>query len=145
MSSLRRLLSERVGAIVAHQSPMKSLLAAFLCLVAVFQLTGAHWAILQATAWAGMLVNYSKTEGVELGFSKTFDGKHPCSLCLSIAKNKQTEKKQGSQLAAVKIYLIDQSQRWTLSPPHYSSDLRISNFSWFSRDNSPPVPPPRAS
>ena len=123
---------------------MKSRLAAFLGLMAVFQLTGAHWAILQATAWAGMLVNYSKSEGVELGISKTFDGKHPCSLCLSIAKNKQTEKKQGLQLAPLKIYLIDQSQRWWLSPPHYSWDLGITNSSLFSCDSSPPVPPPRA-
>jgi hypothetical protein len=27
-----------------------------------------------------MAVNYSKAEGVGAGISKTFDGKHPCSL-----------------------------------------------------------------
>ena len=52
----------------------------------------------------GMLVKYSESEGVEVGITKTFDGKHPCDLCLSIAKNKQTEKKQSSQLAAAKIF-----------------------------------------
>ena len=107
---------------------------------------GGHYAVLQATAWVGMVVNYSKAEGVGAGISKTFDGKHLCSLCLSIAKNKQTEKKQSTQLAAAKIYLVDHAQRWTtLLPPCYSWDLGTSSFSLFSCDSSPLVPPPRAS
>jgi hypothetical protein len=84
--------------------------AFFLCVIAVFQLMGGHWVILQATAWVGMLVKYSEAEGVEVGISKTFDGKHPCDLCLSIAKKKQTEKKQSTQLDASKIYLVAQPQ-----------------------------------
>ena len=124
---------------------MKARFATLLCLIAIFQVTGGHWAILQAAAWAGMLVNYSKTEGVELGISNTFDGKHPCNLCLTIAKNKQAEKKQASQLAAAKIYLIDHPQRWRLQPPRYSWDIETSNSSLFSRNSGPSVPPPRAS
>jgi hypothetical protein len=139
------LLLERAAPIVGHQSPMKSRFAAFLCVMAVFQLIGGHWAVLQVTAWVGMLVKYSEAEGVEVGISKTFDGKHPCSLCLSIAKNKQTEKKQSSQLAAGKIYLIAHAQRWTLQPPRYSWCLKTPIASLFSCDSSPPVPPPRVS
>ena len=124
---------------------MKSRFGAFLCALALIQLMGGHYAVLQATAWVGMVVNYSKAEGVGAGISKTFDGKHPCSLCLSIAKNKQTEKKQSTQLAAAKIYLVDHAQRWTLLPPCYSWDLGTSSFSLVSCDSSPLVPPPRAS
>jgi hypothetical protein len=124
---------------------MKSGVAAFLCVVAVFQLVGGHWAVLQATAWVGMLVKYSEAEGVETGISKTFDGKHPCSLCLSIAKNKQTEKKQSSQLAAAKVYLIAHTQRWTLRPPHHSWCFRNPIARLLSCDTSPSVPPPRVS
>jgi hypothetical protein len=47
---------------------MKSRFAAFMCVVAVFQLIGGQWvgqwAVLQATAWVGMLVKYSEVEGV---------------------------------------------------------------------------------
>jgi hypothetical protein len=50
---------------------MKSRLAVFLCVIAVFQLIGGHWAVLQATAWVGMLVKYSESEGMEVGISKT--------------------------------------------------------------------------
>jgi hypothetical protein len=124
---------------------MKCRFAAFLCVVAVFQLMGGHWAVLQATAWVGMLVKYSESEGVEVGIGKTFDGKHPCDLCLSIAKNKQTEKKQSSQLAAAKIYLVAHAQRWTLRPPLYSWRLRIPIASLVGFDTRPPVPPPRLS
>jgi hypothetical protein len=128
-----------------NQSPMKSRFAAFLSVMAVFQLMGGHLAVLQVTAWVGMLVKYSEAEGVEVGISKTFDGKHPCGLCLSIAKDKQTEKKQSSQFAAAKIYLISHIQRWTLQPPRYFWCLKTPIASLLSCDNSPPVPPPRMS
>ena len=124
---------------------MKSRLAVFLCVIAVFELIGGHWAALQVTAWVGMLVKYSQAEGVQVGISKTFDGKHPCDLCVSIAKNTQTEKKQGSQLDAAKIYLVAPAQRWMLQPPRDSWRLRTTIVSLLGHDSSPPVPPPRAS
>jgi hypothetical protein len=124
---------------------MKSRFAFFLCAIAVFQLMGGHWVALQATAWVGMLVKYSEADGVEVGISKTFDGKHPCDLCLSIAKNKQTEKKQSTQLDASKIYLVAHAQRWTLEPPRYSWRLRTTVASLVGCDSGPPVPPPRVS
>jgi len=124
---------------------MKSTFAAFLCLMAVFQLMCAHWAILQTAAWMTMLVKYSESEGVEVGISKTFDGKHPCDLCRSIAKNKQTEKQQSSQANAAKIYLVAHAQRWTLQPPRYFWFLKTPIASLSSCDSSPPVPPPRVS
>jgi hypothetical protein len=125
--------------------PMKSRFAAVLCAMAVFQLMGGHWAILQATAWVGMLVKYSESEGVEAGISKTFDGKHPCDLCLSIAKSKQSEKKQSTQLDAAKIYLVAHDQRWTLQPPRCSWRLRTTIALLVGSDGGPPVPPPRVS
>jgi hypothetical protein len=113
--------------------------------IAVFQLIGGHWAVLQATAWVGMLVKYSQSEGMEAGISKTFDGKHPCDLCLSIAKNKQTEKKQSSRIDVAKIDLVASAQRWVLQPPRDSWCLRSTSVSLLGCDSSPPVPPPRAS
>jgi hypothetical protein len=66
-------------------------LGVFLCLIAGFQLVGGQWAVLQTAAWAEMIIDYSKSEGVEASITKTFDGKHPCKLCLSIAQNKQKD------------------------------------------------------
>jgi hypothetical protein len=124
---------------------MRSRLGIFFCALALLQISGGHWAAFQVTAWVGMLVKYSEAEGVEVGISKTFDGKHPCDLCVRIAKNTQTEKKQGSQLDAAKIYLVAHIQGWTLQPPHSSWCLRSSIAALAGSDSSPPVPPPRAS
>ena len=124
---------------------MKSRLAVFLCVIAVFQLIGGHWTVLQAAAWISMLVKYSQSEGMEAGISKTFDGKHPCDLCLSIAKNKQAEKKQSSRIDAAKIYLVASVQRWALQPPRDFWCLRSTSISLLGWDSSPPFPPPRAS
>jgi hypothetical protein len=124
---------------------MKCRLAGFLCLIAVLQLTGADWGILQIAAWTGMLVNYSRAEGVEVGIAKTFDGKHHCSLCFKIAKNKETEKKEAAQLVTAKVYGTDLSECWMLIPPNQSSDLEISDSFFCSLDSRPPVPPPRRS
>src|SRR5690349_4142777 len=67
-----------------------------------------------------------RIRSVEVGISKAFDGKHPCDLCLSIAKNKQTEKKQASRIDTAKIYLVAHAQSWTLQPPRYSWRLRTT-------------------
>ena len=124
---------------------MKSRFATLLCAMALFQLIGGHWAVLQVTAWAGMLVKYSAAEGIEVGIAKTFDGKHPCSLCLSIAKDKQTEKKQTSRLEIAKIYLIANLQSWTLHPLRGFWRLGTTTASLVGFDTSPPVPPPRVA
>src|ERR1700722_4190345 len=117
---------------------MKSRFAAFLCLIAAFQLIGGHWAVLQATAWVGMLVKYSEADGVEVGISKTFDGKHPCDLCLSITKKKQTENKESLQLDAAKIYLLAPAERVDLRPPRSSWRLTTAIASLFGWESSPP-------
>jgi hypothetical protein len=124
---------------------MRSRLGIFFCALALLQISGGHWAAFQVAAWVGMLVKYSEAEGVEAGISKTFDGKHPCDLCVRIAKNTQTEKKQGSQLDAAKIYLFTQAQSWTLQPPDSARCLRSKIAFLVGCDSSPPVPPPRAS
>lgn len=129
----------------ASKEMVRPRLSSFLCLVALFQLMGGQWAVLQATAWVNMLVKYSKTEGVERGILHTFDGQHPCSLCLSIAKSKQTEKKQSPKALLAKLFLIDCIQGWTFVPPCYSWELGLSRTSLRSCDRSPPVPPPRGT
>lgn len=42
---------------------------------------GLHWALLQSMAWTGMLVQFASETGIVEALQKTFDGKHPCSIC----------------------------------------------------------------
>jgi hypothetical protein len=122
---------------------MKSRLGLVLCLIAGFQLLGGHWAILQTAAWVGMVIDYSKTVGVEAGITKTFDGKHPCSLCLSIAQSKEKEGKQTTNLNLGKLDLVYQATRWTLSPPPVRGEMDIPLYRLTGSTHRPSVPPPR--
>lgn len=122
---------------------MKSRLGLVLCMIAGLQLVGGHWAILQTGAWVGMVIDYSKSAGVEAGITKTFDGKHPCQLCLSIAKNKEKEGKQTANVSPAKLYLIYQAPQWELTPPAVSAELELSFYLLNGTTLKPPVPPPR--
>jgi hypothetical protein len=122
---------------------MRSHLGLVLCVIAGFQLLGGHWAVLQTAAWVGMVIDYSKSDGVEAGITKTFDGKHPCQLCLSITKNKQKEGKQTANISSAKLYLVCQTSRWSLTPPAAFWQLATSFYPFRSAILQPSVPPPR--
>jgi len=124
---------------------MRSRFAIFFVALALLQILGGHLAIFQVAAWAGMLVKYSAAEGVEVGISKTFDGKHPCDICLGIAKTKQTEKRETSPVDAAKIYLMAPGRSLTLQPPVHSWLLMATYAPLLGCDSSPLVPPPRVS
>lgn len=112
-------------------------------MIAGLQLLGGHWAILQTAAWVGMVIDYSKTEGVDAGIAKTFDGKHPCPLCLSIAKNKEKEGKQTTNVSPAKIYLVYQAPGLALMPPAAFWELEVALYQLNGTTLRPSVPPPR--
>jgi hypothetical protein len=122
---------------------VKNRFAQILCLVAVFQLLGGHWAILQTTAWVGMIIEYSAADGVQVGLSKTFDGEHPCELCKSIAKNTGAERKHVTQVELGKINSIAPANATVLCPPARFWYQAVSVQSAFGVSRPPLVPPPR--
>jgi len=54
---------------------------------------GLHWSFLQSIAWTSMLVSNLSTSSFSQAVQRTFDGKHPCSLCKVIASGKKSEKR----------------------------------------------------
>ena len=111
-------------------------LASLLSSLALLDILGGHWAVLQATAWVGMLVKYSEAEGVEVGISKTFDGKHPCTF-VSVLPRSRLKRSKARSLPPPRVYLIAHAQRWTLRPPRYSWRLRDHNrFTGWLRQQS---------
>ena len=105
---------------------------------------GLHWAALQSIAWAGMLIDYSRTASVSTAFEQTFDGRHPCPLCNAIHKAQQGGKKQDIQLGG-KIDMDSCREVTTLIPPEqiFSWPAFMPEGSGFSPE--PSVPPPRAA
>ncbi len=58
--------------------------------------------MLQSAAWAGMIVDYSQQGSLAEAIESTFDGDHPCPLCLKIREGRQEEQKQDKKLPWVK-------------------------------------------
>jgi len=112
-------------------------------MVAVFQLIGGHWAILQTTAWVGMVVEYSATFGVQAGLTKTFDGQHPCELCRSIAHHTGAEKKQAASIEFGKYSSIAQASATILYPPMRFWYQQLSECLVSGVSRPPLIPPPR--
>ena len=65
-------------------------------------LSGAHWMVLQTTAWTGMLISRSLSASVVEALDSTFDGQHPCRMCEAISSGKQTEERSQKELELLK-------------------------------------------
>jgi hypothetical protein len=108
---------------------------------------GAHFAALQAVAWAGMVWSYSASAGslVE-GTRQTFSGEHPCKMCTRIkdASQKDPQSQAKALSATKKIEMIAVPAADDLGPQ------RRGDFSYpperdlcgLARFESPPVPVP---
>ncbi len=104
---------------------------------------GGHWALLQGLAWTTMLARFSQAMPLTEAVASTFDGKHPCPLCLAVQKGQQEEQKKSRLQPLQKLVLILDAQVLALIPPpplprcsHLVEALR-------SRAEEPPRPPPR--
>jgi hypothetical protein len=79
---------------VFQTKTVKSVFHKFLILVCALHLSGAHWVMLQVTAWTGMLITRVQEAPVRRAVATTFDGEHPCAMCLSISAAKKQEEKK---------------------------------------------------
>ena len=132
-----------------------------LAALALFSIAGGHWAVLQTVAWVEMLRDYTqKTGSMAVAVEQTFDGQHPCELCLQIATAKQQEntkvqggrqKSDGSKPGIVKA---DKSEKAIPFQKGFSPVwMAATGLRWnarstsigSSREEQPPTPPPRLS
>jgi hypothetical protein len=115
-------------------------------LLTVFALVasiGGHWAFLQTVAWLGMVVSYSQEATLGAALEKTFDGKHPCSLCRVVQAGKQKEHKDVSLKVETKLdFWLTRAASALDSPPRFVV-LPAGPDSVEPRSESPPKPPPR--
>lgn len=64
---------------------------------------GGHWLVLQSVAWTRMLAEFSKQDSLPAAICKTFDGQHPCPMCLKIRAGRQQEEQQSKEAPLTKI------------------------------------------
>ena len=104
---------------------------------------GLHWLAVQSVAWTSMIVEYSQKTSLPEALAKTFDGKHPCSLCHAVRKGQGSEKKSDFQSVTLKIDLICSARSIRLMPPMVACEYQVHASAVRGRAQSPPVPPPR--
>lgn len=92
--------------------------------VALLHLSGGHWGVMQAIAWARMLVDYSAQRGLLDGVRTTFDGRHPCAMCraISTATQEQSQDEQKAPPVGGKDFSVKKlkSPESILLPPRRS-------------------------
>lgn len=106
-------------------------------------LLGGHWLLLQSVAWVGMIVTYSQTSTLSEAISMTFDGEHPCRMCLVVKEGKKAEKKEMQLKADMKFEFVSAERIQFLPPLLASTVLRSDSMSALARSEAPPGPPPR--
>ena len=106
---------------------------------------GLHWAVLQTVAWTGMLVRYTRDNGLSRAISMTFDGRHPCALCKVVqkgqAEDQQPDRPLPSSQTKLEAGLVWQGWHWDfhqVTPPVAAPDLTAP-----VRAFAPPKPRPR--
>ncbi len=116
-----------------------------LMILAMVSIAGGHWAVLQSVAWAGMVVEYSKTSTLGAAVVKTFSGEAPCHLCKTI----EAGKKQESHLPT-SVKPDKSSDKFLVRSGRVVPRVPETNFSYppafdevaFALPSSPPAPVP---
>jgi hypothetical protein len=112
-------------------------------IVAMFCAIGGHWLVLQTVAWGGMVVEYSRAGGLTAAVEKTFDGRHPCDMCKTIAKTRQSEKKQEARVVVTKLDVFHQPAVEWFAPVAAWWEQPVVDSASGLRAEPPSVPPPR--
>jgi hypothetical protein len=112
--------------------------------VLVLNLTGGNWVLLQSVAWSRMLIDYSQLNALPVAIMQTFDGKHPCKMCVEIERESQSEKKSEIQQGSSKIELFNKTEVFVFLVPSHFWIQDLPDFLVFERSESPPLRPPRS-
>ena len=121
------------------------------CCVAVLAMNGGHWLALQTLAWGRMLVTFAHEDSLRTALVKTFNGRHPCELCLEVRKGWHQEQERQDKQPWLNTERVPEPF-WVphpISAPTAPTAARVeqpfvpvlcSDFT-----ESPPTPPPRVS
>jgi len=116
-----------------------------LLIVALLAATGGHWALLQTVAWTNMLADNLQTDSLSQALTKTFNGKHPCTMCKEISAAKKSEKKSDLPNLGKKLEFTSERPALVFSAPvdfYLQATLTQPVVSW---SDAPPTPPPLAA
>ena len=105
-----------------------------------------HLPALQLAAWTGMLITYSQDRSLADAAEMTFDGEHPCPMCVAIKKQQAAERGEWTSAPApLKPTLFLEPEDDRVAP-----SFRLALLDWrpqygVSRYVAPDLPPPLAA
>ena len=120
-----------------------------LMLVAILASLNFHWGLIQAAAWANMIVDYSKqTHSVSKAIDMTFNGKNPCKLCHVVKDGLNDLGEGGSDYNRVSqpeivLLVCDLNQTLLSNELLFIKVLDNSMIPFCCLPTSPEIPPPR--
>jgi len=117
-----------------------------LLLLVMLVITNLHLPILQVGAWAGMLVDYSRSNSFAVAVEMTFDGDHPCEMC-KVIKAEQTQSDTHHLQAETQnrlLLFIEPILVWT-HEIHLLDILTSFPASLSRLTHQPETPPPRSA
>lgn len=146
-----------MGALSPYARVVLRKLGLFFAALALFSMADGQWAVLQTIAWTRMLQTYTQETGsMEMGLKETFDGRHPCKLCLRIAAAKchsmnAVGKSSKSPPFQQQFPTVEKQTKAFLSRKMFvDGGAGVTLKRWASvcspvtaRDDQPPTPPPR--
>ncbi|MEO6846897.1 MAG: hypothetical protein ABI254_06535 [Chthoniobacterales bacterium] len=118
-----------------------------LACVAMFTIAGGHWALFQTIAWARMLHDYSQQSTVVEAVNKTFDGQHPCAMCLQVKEGQAKEEKAPATVKLEKkaeIFAIACTSPLKLPISEKFSYPALAGLVFAAREEAPPQPVPKS-
>jgi hypothetical protein len=128
---------------------VQSFVRTILTLACALYLGGAHWMVLQVTAWTGMLVSRAPERGLIEAVETTFSGEQPCNLCAAVQEGQKEERQQQPLIPG--LGKIKELQFLAMKPCIVPVRTNVSEFMWLqisesatSREEAPPTPPPLA-
>jgi hypothetical protein len=110
---------------------------------------GMHWAALQSLAWTSMFLARFQAVPLLEALRTTFDGEHPCQLCLVVRDGKSAEQRDPVVPAPWTKSVLKLELFVGSVTPLVVLDVcsvprpQISTFFFSSRSDPPPRPPPR--
>jgi Tfp pilus assembly protein PilV len=138
----------RVAGVLGYsQLQVKSVFQKFLILCCALYLSGAHWMLLQATAWTGMIVMRAQRAPMAEAVQTTFDGKHPCRMCSAINDGQKEQKQREFPLVKMAQEMRLVALEWFELPTAVmSGETQWPDFiaAALRRMEAPPTPPPVA-
>lgn len=108
---------------------------------------GLHWGLLQTMAWTGMLVERVQTGSIWEAVETTFDGQHPCRMCLAVREAKsETDRSQELpqwKLVKLDVFPVEAGMGWLREDPLGYALPGAVELGCATRDEPPESPPPR--